>query len=128
MNGMVRSLGVLASAGWLAACFAVQGYDGAKRESDELARISGDPSVSAGAPLSLILRKVDDVVLNVAQTSVDVLPGTHTLLIDCRIGETRSVSRHSLEVQVDAGERYHLTAETEAGLKGCAGVSLRASD
>jgi hypothetical protein len=120
-------IGVLVNVGWLAGCFSVQGYDGEHRERDELARISGDPSITAGAPLSLVLRKVDDLELNVAQTSVDVLPGKHTLLVDCRISETRTVTRHSVEVEVNAGEHYRLAAETEIGLRGCAAVTLRAT-
>lgn len=111
----------------LAGCFSVQGYDGEKRTADELARISGDPSVNAGSPMTLVLRKVDEYTLNVAQTSVDVLPGKHTLLVDCRISENKSVTRHAIDVEVFAGERYRLIAQTEAGLRGCADVSLRAN-
>lgn len=110
----------------LAGCLSVQGYEGPKRAADELARISGDPSVNAGSPLVLVLRKVDEQTLNVAQTSVDVLPGKHTLLVDCRISEGHRTTRHSLEVEVDSGVHYHLTAETEPGLQGCAEVSLHA--
>lgn len=109
----------------LVGCLSVQGYDGGKRDADELARISGDPSVNAGSPMTLVLRKVDEYTLNVAQTSVDVLPGKHTLLVDCRISENKSVTRHAIDVEVFAGAQYHLTAQTEAGLRGCAEVSLR---
>jgi hypothetical protein len=112
----------------LAGCLSVQGYDGARRAADELARISGDPSVNAGSPMTLVLRKVDEYTLNVAQTSVDVLPGKHTLLVDCRISENKSVTRHSIDVEVFAGEHYHLIAQTEAGLRGCAEVALREND
>lgn len=127
MRRAAQSMSVMAIVAGLAGCLSVQGYEGEKRARDELARVSGDPSVSAGAPLSLVLRKVDELELNVAQTSVDVLPGKHTLLVDCRISETRSVTRHSLEVEVEAGEHYRLMAETEVGLRGCAAVTLRAS-
>lgn len=117
-------LGVLAGA--LSGCLSVQGYEGPKRDADELARISGDPSINAGSPLSLILRKVDEQTLNVAQTSVDVLPGKHRLLVDCRIAEGHRTTRHSIEVELDAGVRYRLVAETEPGLQGCSEVSLEA--
>lgn len=109
----------------LAGCLSVQGYEGEKRDADDLARISGDPSINAGSPLTLVLRKVDEQTLNVAQTSVDVLPGKHTLLVDCRISEGRRTTRHSIEVEVGAGIHYHLVAETEPGLQGCSEVSLR---
>jgi hypothetical protein len=105
-------------------CMTAQVYDGAKRESDEIARISGDPPITAGAPLSVILRMVDGQKLNVGQTSVDVLPGTHTLLVDCRIAETKRTTRHSLDVEVFAGRRYRLEGETGPGLRECTNVSL----
>lgn len=117
----------LAAACALAGCFSVQGYEGARREAGELARISGDPSVNAGSPLILVLRKVDERTLNVAQTTVEVLPGKHTLLVDCRISENLSLTRHSVEVEVHAGEDYRLTADIEPGMRGCSAVSLRAT-
>ena len=111
-----------------AGCMTVQGYDGERRGSDEVARIVGDLRVTAGAPISVILRQVDGRTLGVGQTSVDVLPGTHTLLVDCRIAETDSVTRHSIEADVSAGRRYRLVAETGPGLRECTQVSLEASD
>jgi hypothetical protein len=118
-------IAVIAFVALLTGCFSVQGYDGEKRDADELARISGDPTINAGSPLTLVLRKVDEQALNVAQTSVDVLPGKHTLLVDCRIREGNRTSRHSLEVEVFAGVHYHLAAETEPGMQACSGVSLQ---
>ncbi len=109
----------------LSGCMSAQVYDGPKRDRDELARISGDLPVTAGAPVSVILRRVDDQVLGVGQTSVDVLPGEHRLLVDCRIAETKAVSRHTLEVEVDSGRRYRLRAQVEPGLQGCDDVTLQ---
>ena len=106
----------------------VQGYDGEPRERDELARISGDFRVTAGSPVSLILRQVDGHTLSVGENSIDVLPGEHRLLVDCRIAETDSVSRHSIDAEVSAGRRYRLVAETEPGLRGCTDVRLQALD
>jgi hypothetical protein len=59
---------------------------------------------------------------------VDVLPGSHSLLIDCRIRETNSTTRHSLDVEVWAGRRYKLVAETGPGLRECTSVRLEAVD
>ena len=70
--------------------------------------ISGDFVVTAGAPVSVILRKVDGQDLSVSQSGVEVLPGTHTLLVDCRIAETKSVTRLSIDVEVSAGRHYRL--------------------
>jgi hypothetical protein len=118
----------LALAMFCAGCMTVQGYDGERREADEVARIIGDLRVTAGAPLSVILRQVDGRTLQIGQSSVDVLPGTHELLVDCRIAETDSTTRHSLEVEVAAGRHYRLAAETGPGLRECTRVTLEAVD
>lgn len=106
----------------------VQLYDGPKRDRDEVARITGDPVVTAGSPITAVLRQVDDHDIGLTQTSVEVLEGKHTLLVDCRIAETKSTSRHSLEVEVSGGRKYRLRAQSGPGLRGCAGVSLEAVD
>jgi hypothetical protein len=55
---------------------------------------------------------------------VEVLPGKHHLLVDCRIAETQSVTRHDIETEVSAGRHYRLAAETSPGLRGCTNVSV----
>ncbi|HEX7114529.1 MAG TPA: hypothetical protein VF193_05320 [Steroidobacter sp.] len=124
MSIRLLALGFLAL---LAGCKAVQVYDGERRSSEEVARISGSLPFTAGAPVSVILRQVDERTLSVSQTAVEVLPGPHRLLVDCRIAETGSVTRHSIEVEVAAGRHYRLRAETGPGLR-CSGVTLEAAD
>ena len=85
-------------------CGTVQLYDGPRRSSDEVAHITGDLRFNAGSPLTVILREVDDTPLNVGQNGVDVLPGKHRLLVDCRIAETGNVSRHSIEPKSPPGD------------------------
>jgi hypothetical protein len=109
-------------------CMSVQLYEGPKRDRDEVARISGDPVVTAGSPITVVLRQVDDQNIGLTQSSVDVLEGEHRLLVDCRIAETKSVSRHALEVEVSGGRNYRLRAETGPGLRECTGVTLEAID
>jgi hypothetical protein len=109
-------------------CATAQLYDGPKRGADEVARISGDLRINAGSPLTVILREVDDTPLNVGQSAVAVLPGKHRLLVDCRIAETESVSRHSIEAEVSAGRHYKLVAETGPGLRECTQVTLQTAD
>jgi hypothetical protein len=109
-------------------CTTVQMYDGERRERDEVARIQGDFRVTAGAPVSVILRQVDDRTLGVGVSAVEVLPGSHNLLVDCRIAETNSVSRHRFDAETSAGRRYRLAAETSPGLRECTAVHLEALD
>lgn len=110
-----------------ASCTTAQMYDGARRERDDVARISGDYMITAGAPVSVILRQVDGRTLSLGQHAVDVLPGPHRLLVDCRVAETDSVTRHEIEAEVAAGRQYRLAAQTAPGLKGCSDVTLEAT-
>ena len=106
-----------------------QTYEGPRRPRSEVAHISGDLApLSAGAPISVILRQVDGISLNVGQSAVDVLPGTHELLVDCRIQETNSVSRHAIEVEVYEGHSYRLVPETGPGLRECTTVRLESTE
>jgi hypothetical protein len=108
------------------ACMTVQTYEGPRRPRSEVAHIAGDLALSAGAPISVLIRQVDGITLRLGQSAVDVLPGAHTLLVDCRIQETSGVSRHSLEVEVYEGRTYRLVPETGPGLRECAEVRLEA--
>lgn len=116
------------AAAFLGGCMTQQSYDGEKRSQDELARISGDLRFTAGVPVSALLRQVDGRTLGVSENSVDVLPGDHQLLVDCRVQETGSTTRYSLDVEVSAGRRYRLVAETGPGLRECTAVRLEAVD
>jgi hypothetical protein len=112
----------------LACGCSVQLYDGPKRERDEVARITGDPVVTAGSPVTVVLRQVDDRDISLTQTTVELLEGKHNLLVDCRIAETKAVSRHALEVEVFGGRKYRLRAETGPALRECTGVTLESVD
>lgn len=109
-------------------CATAQVYDGERRNADEVAHITGDLRINAGSPLTVILREVDETPLNIGQNAVDVLPGKHRLLIDCKIAETGNVSRHAIDVEVSAGRHYKLGAETGPGLRECTQVTLQTVD
>ena len=125
---MTRVLRLIALGLIGAGCATGQSYEGERRAADEVARISGDYRVTAGAPVTVILRKVGEYELGLGESSVEVLPGKHQLLVDCRIAETSSVTRLSIEAEVYAGERYRLVAETGPGLRECASVYLEIVD
>jgi hypothetical protein len=112
----------------VAGCMTVQGYEGERRGADEVARISGDYRVTAGAPVTAILRQVDGRKLGAGEHAVEVLPGVHRLLVDCRIAETERVSRHFIDADVYAGRRYRLVGETSPGLRECTAVHVQALD
>lgn len=108
----------------LVGCSTMRAYDGESRSQDELVRISGDWRVRAGAPISIILRQVDDFDVGVRYNAVDVLPGKHRVLADCQVAATKRISRHELNVEVYAGERYRLAADIGPGNRECAAVKL----
>jgi hypothetical protein len=107
-----------------AGCVTQQAYEGPKRSRDEVAHISGDLRFNAGVPVTALLRRVDEQALGVAQSSVDVEPGRHRLLVDCKVQESGNTTRHSLDIEVHAGLRYRLVPEMGPGLRECAAVHL----
>ena len=123
-DGKPVRFSLIALAAFIGGCMSVQLYEGPKRDRDEVARISGDPVVTAGSPITVVLRQVDGRDIGVTQTTVEVLEGTHELLVDCRIAETKRVSRHALEVEVYGGRKYRLRADTGPALRECTGVRL----
>jgi hypothetical protein len=118
--------GLLVLAAMLAGCMTQRAYDGPELARDEIAHISGDLRFTAGVPVSALLRQVDGRTLGLSESSVDVPAGQHKLLIDCKVQETGSTTRHSLDVDVYGGQRYRLVAETGPGLRECTSVRLEA--
>jgi hypothetical protein len=49
-------------------------------------------------------------------------PGSHSLLVDCRIAESGSVRRFTVEARLEAGRRYRLVANATA--RNCEAVEL----
>lgn len=125
---MMRSSAILACCALVSACATGQAYEGERRAGDEVARISGDLRFTAGAPVSVILRKVGDYELAMNETSVEVLPGKHRVVADCKVAETSSIARFTIDAEVYGGEQYRLVAETGPGLQACKGIHLEAVD
>lgn len=109
----------------LSACMTLRAYDGPTRASSELVIIKGDYRVRAGAPVSVILRRVDDRTLTLRHSAVAIEPGQHELLVDCLVKEYDKETRHFLQVDLDAGI-YRLVPEMAPGNRGCATVRLDA--
>lgn len=112
----------------LTACQSLNVYEGPKLARDDVAGIRGDLRISAGAPMSLILRRVDGADLGLRYNGANVLPGEHDVLIDCTVTETSHISRHHLTVEVAAGRTYRFAADTGPGNRECTNVRLVAAD
>lgn len=128
MTAKLALFSLIGVSAFCSGCMSAQLYDGAKRDRDDVARIKGDLPITAGLPVTVILRRVDDRDIGLTQSSVDVLEGEHELLVDCRLAENKSTSRHVLEVEVFGGRTYRLRPETGPGLRECTGVTLEAVD
>jgi hypothetical protein len=119
----LRSLLLAGAAVAAAGCGSLQAYEGARAPAGERAVVRADPAVSAGLPVEVILRKVDDYEVPVRSTSVELRPGSHRFVVDCRVREAGVVTRFVIDAEVDAGRSYRLVADATA--RGCLAVELR---
>ncbi len=118
-----RLLTTMLACAVLAGCGSYRAYEGPALPRAERARVAADPSFSAGLPVQVILRKVDDREVPLGRSAVELAPGRHVFIVDCRLAETGSATRFVLEAEVDAGAEYRLEAEATA--VGCERVELR---
>jgi len=117
-----RAAGVTVAVLSMNGCFSLRAYDEAERGA-MTAHIKGDYRVSAGTPVKVLLRSVDDKPLEFWQHAAEVLPGKHRLLVDCYVTEGDHLSRHELNVDVDAGLTYRLKADATPQ-NGCTNVYM----
>ncbi len=105
-----------------AACATERGYEGPPLPAAERAIVRADPALNAGLPVSLRLRQADGRDLPLHASAVELPPGAHQLLVDCRVAENASVRRFALDVELAAGKRYRLVATATA--RNCESVEL----
>ena len=113
---------------WLAVlltgCAATPGYEGPRRAAGEVAVVSASLPVTAGAPVTVRLRKVDGAVIAFGVWRVELEPGQHQLLVDCTTRDPDRTARFGLDVDVDAGTRYRLVPVVGSPQEGCTAVAL----
>jgi hypothetical protein len=107
----------------LAGCGSLPVYAGPPRTASQVARVRADPAFSAGLPVQVLLRKVDDVEVPASRSTVEVAPGRRVFVADCRLAETGGTTRFVVEAEVEAGAEYRLEAEATA--VACLRVELR---
>lgn len=107
----------------LAGCATYTDYEGA-RPAEGVATIQADPRINAGLPMTVTIRRLDSREIGPQYSSVAVAAGTHRLLVDCTMGPTHATTRHELNVEVEAGGRYRLVAESAPGNRTCGEVRL----
>jgi hypothetical protein len=92
LSGFTLAAATLGAALCMAGCGHVQAYEGARLPKADRAVVRADPSVSAGLPVQVILRKVDEYEVPVSKTAVELQPGRHRFLVDCRVPEAGVVT------------------------------------
>jgi hypothetical protein len=105
---------LLALAVLLAGCATARPYDGPPLPAGESATVRADPIVSAGLPVQLRIRSVDGREVGLAASKIELPPGRRVLLVDCRVAESGSVRRFTVEAELEPGRRYRLVAEATA--------------
>lgn len=105
-------------------CAATPGYEGPSRGAAEVAVVSASLPITAGAPVTVQLRKADAAVIPFGVWRVELLPGEHELLVDCITRNPSHTSRHSLVVEVEAGGRYRLVPVVGTPQEGCTTVTV----
>ena len=106
----------------LAGCGGLQAYEGERLPPAQRALVRADPAFSAGLPVQVLLRKVDDVAVPATRSAVELRPGPHVFVADCRLAETGSSTRFVIEAEVAAGAEYRLVPRATA--VACQGISL----
>jgi hypothetical protein len=113
---------LLVAAALVAACATERAYEGPPLPATERAIVRADPVVSAGSPVQVRIRKVDGRDVGMAASNVELPPGPHAIVVDCRVAESGSVRRFTVEADLAAGGRYRLVAEATA--RNCEAVEL----
>jgi hypothetical protein len=106
----------------LAGCGTARLHDGPPLAPEDRAVVRADPALSAGLPVQVRLRRVDDREIGISTNRVELPPGKHVFLVDCRVEASGSVRRFTVEGEVEAGGRYRLVAN--ASPRNCEAVAL----
>jgi hypothetical protein len=107
----------------LAACATERAYDGPALPASERAIVSADTALSAGLPVQLRLRQADGRDLPLTANAVELPPGMHVLLVDCRVTESGATQRFTVEAELEPGAEYRLVAVASA--RNCEAVTLQ---
>jgi hypothetical protein len=114
--------GTILAALLFAGCATERAYDGAPLARGEGAIVRADPVVSAGLPVQVRIRQADGREVGVEASKVELPPGRHTLIVDCRVAESGAVRRFTLEEELEAGGRYRIVAQATS--RNCEAVAL----
>jgi hypothetical protein len=105
-----------------AACTTQRAYPGPELSPDASAIVRADPAFSAGLPVQLRLRQAGGRKIALHASAIELPPGRHSLLVDCRVLESGVTRRFVVEADLEAGREYRLVARASA--RNCDAVEL----
>jgi hypothetical protein len=107
---MLLLLAAAANAG----CATQRNYTGPELPRSERVIVRADPALSAGLPVQLRLRQAGDRRIPLHVSAIELPPGRHTLLVDCRIQDSGATRRFVVEAEFEPGAEYRLVARASA--------------
>jgi len=105
-----------------AACTTQRIYPDPGSSPEAGAIVRADPAFSAGLPVQVRLRKAGDRRISLGASAIELPPGRHSLLVDCRVLESGVTRRFVVEADLEAGREYRLVAR--ASSRNCDAVEL----
>ena len=105
-----------------AACTTERVYPGSGSSPQDNAIVRADPAFSAGLPVQVRLRKAGDRRISLRASAIELPPGRHSLLVDCRVQESGVTRRFVVGADLEAGHEYRLVARATA--RNCDAVEL----
>ena len=105
-----------------AACTTQRVYPGSGSSPEGHAIVRADPAFSAGLPVQVRLRKAGERRISLGASAIELPPGRHSLLVDCRVQESGVTRRFVVEADLEAGREYRLVAR--ASTRNCDAVEL----
>ncbi|MBF8292787.1 MAG: hypothetical protein HW417_1652 [Steroidobacteraceae bacterium] len=105
-----------------AACTTQRIYPDPGSSPEAGAIVRADPAFSAGLPVQVRLRMAGDRRISLGASAIELPPGRHSLLVDCRVLESGVTRRFVVEADLEAGREYRLVAR--ASSRNCDAVEL----
>lgn len=111
---MRAALGLALMLAMTAACTTQRIDVDAAQSREQNAIVRADPAFSAGLPVQLRLRKAGGRKVAFHASAVELPPGHHSLLVDCRVLESGVTRRFVVEADLEPGRQYRLVARATA--------------
>ncbi len=107
---------------FIGACATQSIGDSGTADPAKVATISASSKLNFLPSLVVVIEDVDGVKVSAATSRVTVAPGPHTLTVSCTSLETAASHTHKLEINAEAGAKYHLLTMIDGSANPCTAV------